>query len=193
MRRTVMYIWTREGLGQGQPIWSTLQTFNRPRGQPTPNGYLGNFNEHMGKTESEPCKQIWAVPGFKPRSSELLDFQKRHINDIATRIVSLLQGDLKGKGSDRVRLRVVYEGHVDKKTDTEPYGELDAERAAEVAKELREQILKKWDKRFSLLLSIPELSGAGSTRPFGSGSDPQKNRRVVICLRWEIESPKKQP
>jgi len=147
----------------------------------------------MGKTESEPCKQIWAVPGFKPRSSELLDFQKRHINDIATRIVSLLQGNLKGKGSDRVRLRVVYEGHVDKKTDTEPYGELDAERAAEVAKELREQILKKWDKRFSLLLSIPELSGAGSTRPFGSGSDPQKNRRVVICLRWEIESPKKQP
>jgi hypothetical protein len=69
-----MYIWTREGLGQGQPIWSTLQTFNRPRGQPTPNGYLGNFNEHMGKTESEPCKQIWAVPGSgsKEENSSLL-------------------------------------------------------------------------------------------------------------------------
>ena len=103
-----MYIWTREGLGQGQPIWSTLQTFNRPRGQPTPNGYLGNFNEHMGKTESEPCKQIWAVPGFKPRSSELLDFQKRHINDIATRIVSLLQGDLKGKGRTSVCAFVLF-------------------------------------------------------------------------------------
>jgi hypothetical protein len=189
-----MYIWTREGLGQGQPIWSTLQTFNRPTGQPTPTGYLRNFNEHMGKTESEPCKEIWAVPGFKPRSSELLDFQKRHINDIATRIVSLLIRDLQGKGSDvRVRLRLVYEGHVDKKTDTEPHGELDAERAAEVAKELRDQILKKWGRRPGLLLSIPELSGAGSTRPFGSGSDPQKNRRVVICLRWVIESPKKQP
>jgi outer membrane protein OmpA-like peptidoglycan-associated protein len=188
-----MYIWTREGLGQGQPIWSTLQTFNRPTGQPTPTGYLGNFNEHMGKAESKPCKEIWAVWGFKPSSSELLDFQKQHIKDIATRIVSLLQGDLKRKGSDRVRLRIVYEGHVDKKTDPAQYGELDAERASEVASELREQILKKWDKRLSLLLSIPELSGAGSTRPFGSGSDPQKNRRVVICLRWEIESPQKQP
>ena len=147
-----MYIWTREGLGQGQAIWSALQTFNRPTGQPTPTGYLGNFNEHMGKAKSEPCKEIWAVPGFKPRSSELLDFQKRHIEDIATHIVSLLQGDLnlaqrdpKRKGS-RVRLRVVYEGHVDEKTDPKPYGELDAERAAEVAKELREQILKKWDR-----------------------------------------------
>ncbi len=117
-----MYIWTREGLGQGQAIWSTLRTFNRPTGQPTPTGYLGNFNEHMGKAESKPCKEIWAVPGFKPSSSELLDFQKQHVKDIATHIVRLLIRDLEEKRSDRVRLRLVYEGHVDKKTDPAQYG-----------------------------------------------------------------------
>jgi hypothetical protein len=133
---------------------------------------------------------VW---GFKANSPELLEVQKQQIKKITTEIVKSLKRDLQGKGSTCVvRLRIVYEGHLDKKTDDPAkYDDpakgkaLDTDRAATVAVELREHILKNMGQR--VLLSIPELSGAGSTRPFGSGSDPQKNRRVAICFRWKIE------
>ena len=118
-----MYIRTRDGLGQGQTIWSTLQTFDRPTARPTPLPYLGNFNEHLGKAESKPCKETWAVWGFNPNSAKLLAFQKKHINDIATRLVSLFKLDLEGKRAG-VRVDFLLEGHVDKKTDSAQYGSL---------------------------------------------------------------------
>jgi len=192
-----MYIRTRDGLGQGQAIWSTLQTFNRPTAQPTPIGYLGNFNEHMGQAKSEPCKETWAVWGFKPSSAELLDLQKNQIKVIAKRIVRSLERAIKGKGDVGVHLRLLFEGHVDEKTDRAPYqapaggfltGNLDEDRARLVSWELQGQIKEEQGKSratwFHPIYITPSYSGAGSTRPFNS--DSKKNRRVVVCVRWEI-------
>jgi len=187
-----MYIKTGEGLGQGQATWSTLQTFNRPMTQPTQTGYLGNFNEYMGKAGTEPCKEIWAVSEFGPNSAKLLDFQKKHIKDIATRIIRLLERDLKGTGKGaEVRVQLSFEGHVDKSTDPANFGELDLERARAVGWLFQREIVNEWNKK--LVFEHPALfsneeSGVGSTRPFGDGKDSKKNRRVVICVRWWIKS-----
>ena len=186
-----MYIRTRDRLGQDQATWSALQTFNRPTTQQTPIGYLGNFNEHMGNDESKPCWETWSVSGFKENSAKLLDFQKKHIKDIATHIVRKLEREIKGKGEGNksVDLFPIFEGHVDKKTDPAKYGDLAVKRAIVVYDEFADQIHKEWSKRliFRYGYSLePKYSEAGSTRPFGS--DTKKNRRVVICVRWEIKS-----
>ena len=191
-----MYIRTRDGLGQGQAIWSTLQTFKRPTVRPTPIGYLGNFNEHMGQAKSEPCKETWAVWGFKPSSAELLDLQKNQIKVIAKRIVRSLERDIKGKGDVGVHLRLLFEGHVDKKEPAQYEvpaggfltGNVDEDRASAVSWELQGQIKKEQGKSratwFHPIYITPNYSRAGSTRPFSS--DSKKNRRVVVCVRWEI-------
>lgn len=174
-----MYIRTRDGLGPGQATWSTLPTFNRPRAEPTPIPYLGNFNEHWWK--AEPCKETWTVWGFAPRSAKLLDFQKKHIKDIATRITDLMRRDLNGKQAG-VRAHFHVEGHVDKKTDPAEYGELDLDRAKAVEHELRNCILHLSSFRYG---SSGDRSAAGSKRPYGS--DPKRNRRAVVCVRWKID------
>jgi hypothetical protein len=180
-----MYIRTRDGLGQAQATWPTLQTFNRPRAQPTPIPYLGNFNEPMGKAEPEPCRQTWAVWGFNPNSAKLLDFQKRHIKDIATQLFKLFPRNL-NTATQMLRGEFLFEGHVDKKTDPAAYGTLDMDRAQAVHGEL-----SKWFyelNRIALLTYSWDYnhSRAGSTRPFSS--DSQRNRRVVICVRWKVQS-----
>jgi hypothetical protein len=43
--RTVMYVRTRDGLGQGQATWSTLQTFTRPTALTHPT--LANGRPHL--------------------------------------------------------------------------------------------------------------------------------------------------
>lgn len=185
-----MYIRTREGLGQGQATWPTLETFNRPTAQPVPIGYLGNFNGRLGKAESEPCKLIIAVGEFGKGSYTLSDSQKKHIKDIAIYILRLLNRDLKGKSSAGVTLKLSYEGHVDAKTDPKEYGKLDEKRAFMVSHELGDQIGKLWQE------FAPELertkghyfhtaSRAGSTRP-REGATPKQNRRVVVCARWKF-------
>jgi hypothetical protein len=181
-----MYIRTRDGLGQDQATWSPLQTFSRPTAQPISIGYLGNFNERLGKDESKPCKETWAVWGFNKNSAKLLDFQKKHIKDIATHLVSLLKRDLKGK-QEGVHLHLFFEGHVDKKTDPAQYGQLDMERASAVAEEFDKRISELNTRPIIPLTASYRYSRAGSTRPLGS--DSRKNRRAVVCLRWEIESP----
>jgi hypothetical protein len=181
-----MYIRTRDGLGQGQTTWSTLQTFNRPTAQPRPISYLGNFNERIGKAESKPCKETWAVWGFNPNSAKLLDFQKKHINDIATRLVSLFKLDLEGKRAG-VRVDFLLEGHVDKKTDSAQYGKLDLQRAKAVADELDKQIPAMNDRLMVPIHASFRYSQAGLTRPVSS--DSKKNRRAVVCVRWKLETP----
>jgi soluble cytochrome b562 len=145
----------------------------------------------MGKDESKPCWETWAVSGFKENSAKLLDFQKKHIKDIATHIVRKLESEIKGKGEGKkfVALFPLFEGHVDKKTDPAQYGNLAKKRAIVVSDEFLDQILKEWSKRLIFRYGYglsPKYSEAGSTRPFSL--DPKKNRRVVICVRWKIES-----
>jgi hypothetical protein len=156
--------------------------FNRPTAQPTLIGYLGNFNGDMGQPESEPCKRTFAVREFGKGSHKLSGPQKKHIKDIAARIVSLVKRDL---GEAPAHLRYHFEGHVDKKTDPAQHGNLDERRAIEVSGELQDQVIRRWKK--GSLLQTPTISRAGSSRPFGS--DPKRNRRVVICVRWGIQSP----
>ena len=174
-----MYIRTRDELGQAQATWPTLPTFNRLRAQPTPIPYLGNFNEPSWK--AEPCKETWTVWGFAPGSAKLLDFQKKHIKDIATRITDLMRRDLNGKQGG-VRAHYHVEGHVDKKTDPAKYGELDLDRAMAVEQELRKCILHLISFRY---FSSGDRSATGSKRPYGS--DPIRNRRAVVCIRWKID------
>jgi hypothetical protein len=180
-----MYIRTRDGLGPGQATWFTLPTFNRPRAQPTPIPYLGNFNEPMGEAEPEPCRQTWAVWGFGPGSAKLLNFQKRHIKDIATELIKLFSRDL-NRATQMLRVKILFEGHVDKKTDPAAYGTLDMDRAKAVQHEL-EKFMDELNRSAILPMHTGyTYSRAGSTRPFSS--DSQRNRRVVICVRWKVES-----
>jgi hypothetical protein len=190
-----MYIRTREGLGQGQAVWSTLQPCNRPTAQPTPIGYLGNFNEHMGEAKWKSCYVVW---GFNEGSVALLASQKEQIKKYAIGIVRLLKRDIKGKGDVGVHLRLLFEGHADKKEPAQykaPAGrflteKVDEDRALLVSWELQGQIKKEQGKSpatwFHPIYITPEYSGAGSTRPYRDGSDSKKNRRVVVCVRWEI-------
>jgi len=145
----------------------------------------------MGQAKSEPCKKIWSVWGFKPSSADLLKRQKNQIENIAKRTVGSLESDIKKMGGDGVRLDLLFEGHVDEKTDRAPYaapagsfltGNLDKDRARLVSWELQDRI----KKRLSYPIFINTYYGEGSTRPFGS--DSEKNRRVVVCMRWKIVS-----
>jgi len=181
-----MYIRTRDGLGPGQATWSTLPTFNRPRAQPTPIPYLGNFNELIGKAESKSCNETWAVWGFNPNSAKLLDFQKKHINDIWTRLVSLFKRDLQGKRAG-VRVDFLLEGHVDKKTDSAQYRELDLQRAKAVEDELDKRMPAMLDRLVVPIHWSFRHSQAGLTRPVSP--DSKKNRRAVVCVRWKLETP----
>jgi hypothetical protein len=147
---------------------------------------LGNFNDLIGKAESKPCKETWAVWGFNPNSEKLLDFQKNHIKDIWTRLVSLFKRDLQGKRAG-VRVDFLLEGHVDKKTDSAQYGKLDLERAKAVAHELDKHMPAMNDRLVVPIHWTFRYSQAGSTRPVGP--DSQKNRRVVVCIRWRLETP----
>jgi hypothetical protein len=192
-----MYIWTKDGLGQSQPTRFTLQTFNPPAAQPAPIGYLGNFNEHIGKGASGHCEDIQVVDQFDPGSAQLKDFHKKHITDIAIRFLRLINRDVGPIRKQKVEVSVdlYVEGHVDKQTDPQPYGTLDMERAAAVFQELSAQMSK-------LRLGIGNLrlvkfnpptnsySKPGSTRPTGvtrrGVSQAALNRRVVICPTWVI-------
>jgi hypothetical protein len=126
---------------------------------------------------------VW---GFGPGSPKLLDFQKRHIKDIATQLFKLFSRDL-NRATQMLRVEFLFEGHVDKKTDPAAYGTLDKDRGKAVQTEL-----EKWIDTLNSSAVLPlkwssELSrGAGSTRPFSS--DSQRNRRVVICVRWKFQS-----
>jgi hypothetical protein len=136
----------------------------------------------------KPCKQIWTVWGFKPNSSTLLAFQKKHIKDIAKRLHGLFKRDLKGKSENAyIEIQLSFEGHVDKKTDSANYGKLDLDRAGEVSFELDNQLGELSTIDFFSQLKKFDYSPAGSTRPYDSNS-PQKNRRVVVCVRWEIKT-----
>lgn len=185
-----MYVRTKDGLGQGQAPWSTHQTFNRPTAQPAPIGYLGNFNGHMGKAESEPCKLTFVVGEFGKDSHTLSGPQKKDIKDIATAILRSLNRDLKGKSAD-ITLKLLCEGHVDANTDRKQYGDLDEKRAIEVGNELADQITNlRWKigQDIKGLTVRSTYSRAGSTRP-RKGATSKQNRRVVVCARWQIESP----
>jgi hypothetical protein len=132
------------------------------------------------------CQEIWTVWGFSANSATLLPFQKRHIKDIAKHLFNLFKRDSKGKKSS-IEIQFSYEGHVDKNTDSANYKDLDSDRASEVAYELNNQLEKLYrNETFSMLLTH-KYSQAGSTRHFSS--DSKKNRRVVICAKWEIKIP----
>lgn len=180
-----MYFRTEDGLGQDQATWSTPQTFNRPTAQPTPIGYLGRFHEPTAKRE-----QSWGVWGFEPGRARLLQFQKKHINDIVTSLFKLLRDDLAGKGKAAgIRLYLWFEGHVDKNTDPAQYGSLDRGRANAVELEFLNR-MDKLNPGVYPIKSSSKVTLAGSTRPYpGSDQDPKLNRRVKIGVRWEIESP----
>jgi hypothetical protein len=136
--------------------------------------------------KQKPCKQIWTVWGFQKSRATLLGYQKQHIKDISKRILGLIKSDLKGKNKNAfVVLQFSYEGHVDGKTEPND-GKLDLGRAASVANELESQLVQQINKLGFQAFIMPDYSGAGSTRPYSS--DSQKNRRVVICVRWEIKS-----
>jgi len=183
-----MYLYQRPGLGGIRESVSRMRSGSALGSPPSAMAGFGErFNEPPGKPEPKPCWEIWTVWGFNPNSSKLLDFQKKHIKDIATHIVSKLGDEVKGKVGT-VHLSLFYEGHVDKNTDPKQYGKLDVERANEVSFVLQNQILDEWGKRFPRGLATGnKLSGVGSTRPFNS--DPKKNRRVVVCARWELRNP----
>ena len=195
-----MYIRTREGLGQGQAAWSTFQTFNRPPARSMLIDGLGNFNEHMGQTESKPCwdcyktAPCWArfkVEHFKPASAELTDVIKKDIADIAIAIVRILHGILKSKSTDLKRrktslaLVLQLEGHLSKATDPQNKS-LDLDRAKAVAEYLSTQIGNEWSSQGLNKLQtglgmnlVP--SAAGSQRP--ASSKARLNRRVEVCVQ----------
>jgi hypothetical protein len=178
-----MYIRTRAGLAQGQATWPTLQTFNRPAAQPAPIGYLGDFNEHLGQQGQQICELIRPVPGFRRDSSTLTTSQKKYIKALAREIDRSVKRALRGRKAT-VNLEITAEGHVDAKTDKQPYGSLDLDRAVTARDELQKEILKivPWAG-----VVQGGASGVGTTRPVGSTS--AQIRRAVICVRWKFLVP----
>lgn len=178
-----MYIRTREGLGQGQTTWPTLQTFHRPTAQPVPSGYLGNFSEHLGKDDEESCKPRFIVAYFNRRSDKTNPVIKKDISDIATNIIRRLEGKLRPLQVKKdVGLYLHHEGHVDKATDPTNFGKLDWDRATTVGDVLSNLISDRWKAaQFGSLLINNTYSAAGASRPI-SGV-PRKNRRVEVCIR----------
>jgi hypothetical protein len=195
-----MYIRTREGLGQGQATWSAFQTFNRPPARSMLIDGLGNFNEHMGQTESKPCwdcfktAPCWArfkVENFKPASAELTDVIKKDIEDIAIAIVRILHRILKSKSTDlkkrktSLALMLQLEGHLSKAIDPQDKS-LDLDRAKAVAEYLSTQIGNEWSwqglgKLQNGLGMNLTPSAAGSQRP--TSSKARHNRRVEVCVQ----------
>ena len=63
-----------------------LKTFNRPTARPTPFPYLG-IQWHLGKAESKPGKETWAVWRFSPNSAAVLAFSKKDLQTISRRVL----------------------------------------------------------------------------------------------------------
>jgi hypothetical protein len=136
--------------------------------------------------------RCWAVRKFGPGSPILQDFQRQHIRNIGTQILSTLAGELRGKRVSRLDIALSFEGHLDKQTDPAPSDlrELDADhsRAWVVKEELMNDLWPRISKMLHVgaTFSVPlEITGAGSTRP-ATPSRPDLNRRVVICAKWKI-------
>jgi hypothetical protein len=187
-----MYIWTRDRLGQSQPTRFTLQTFNRPTAQPTPIGYLGNFNEHKKIVSPAYCETFDSVDSFGPGSDKLLSPIEQKISDIALNIAVTLKDRLPQKQQGKVRdfeLLMRFTGHVDKSTDPKQYGDLDWRRADAVAAVLQNEITrvqytKLFFNKLDGMVIKTELNKAGPSFPLKSTA--AKNRRVDVCVGWNL-------
>jgi hypothetical protein len=195
-----MYLRTKEGLGQYKETWVTPQALNRVMVEPVSIGYLGNFDEHLGQTESKPCwdcyktAPCWTryiVRNFKPASAELTDVIKKDIEDKARAIVRILHRILKSKSAEfkkrKTSLAVMlqFEGHLSKAIDPQNKS-LDLDRAKAVSEYLSTKLSNEWGRQGVGKLQNgfgynQELSAAGSKRPISSIA--RKNRRVEICVQ----------
>jgi hypothetical protein len=138
------------------------------------------------REDGNSCKMTWAVPEFAPGSSKLQKFQQQHIKDIVTRVVTTVARDVKGKKDVGIDFEILFEGHVDKNTDPQQYGELDSDRARNVSYEFIPRLEQSMNRTLPLMgwFGGYKYSRAGSTRPFSSNSS--RNRRVVICVKWKV-------
>jgi hypothetical protein len=138
------------------------------------------------REDGNSCKMTWAVPEFAPGSSKLQTFQQQHIKDIVTRVVTTVARDVKGKKDVGIDFEILFEGHVDKNTDPQQYGELDSDRARNVSYEFIPRLEQTMNRTLPLMgwFGGYKYSRAGSTRPFSSNSS--RNRRVVICVKWKV-------
>ena len=105
------------------------------REQNAANGLLDAEWTLPEREDGNSCKMTWAVPEFAPGSSKLQTFQQQHIKDIVTRVVTTVARDVKGKKDVGIDFEILFEGHVDKNTDPQQYGELDSDRARNVSYE----------------------------------------------------------